>query len=141
MPELKPSFAHEIEVRPAFFDVDPMAVVWHGHYVKYFELVRSELMHKFDYDYLQMRDSGFMWPIVDLRIKYVRSAYLKHPLKVRAEITEFENRLRVDYLITDAITGEKVTTGHTIQVAVSIATNEMQFVCPKVLWDKLGVLP
>jgi acyl-CoA thioester hydrolase len=53
-----PELVHEIEVKPAFFDLDPMAVVWHGNYVKYFEYARSALLQKFDYDYVQMRESA-----------------------------------------------------------------------------------
>ena len=136
-----PDLFHEIEVRPAFYDVDPMAVVWHGHYVKYFELARAALMERLGYDYLQMRDSGYFWPIIDVAIKFRRPAMLGQRLTVRAEITEFENRLRVDYRITNAQTGEKMTEGHTLQVAVTIATNELQYVCPQILWDKLGVSP
>ena len=136
-----PELFIDYEVRPAFFDVDPMNVVWHGHYVRYFELARQALMERFGYSYLEMRDSGFMWPVVDLRLKYVKSAVLGQRLIVRAEITEWENRLKVDYRITDAASGEKLTVGHTIQVAVAMNTNELQYVCPPVLWEKLGVTP
>ncbi len=135
-----PELFHEIEVRPAFFDVDPMAVVWHGNYVKYFEQARAALMQKFNYDYDEMRASGYLWPVVDMRLKYYRPATLHQVLKVRAEITEYENRLRVDFRITNA-EGDKLTTGYTIQVAVDAQTLEMQYVCPKVLWDRLGVSP
>jgi acyl-CoA thioester hydrolase len=127
------------EVRPAFYDLDPLAVVWHGHYVRYFEVTRSALMQRFDYDYVQMRDSGYLWPIVDLRLKYVKPATLHQRLNVRAEIVEYENRLKIEYRISDLATGEKVTEGYTIQVAVDAKTNELLFVCPRVLWDKLGV--
>lgn len=136
-----PELFHEIEVRPAFYELDPMVVVWHGHYVKYFELARSALMQRLGYDYLAMRDSGYLWPVVDMRLKYIRSATLQQLLKVRAEITEFENRLRIDYLITSAETGEKLTKGHTIQVAIDAKSMALQYVCPKVLWDRLGVAP
>lgn len=136
-----PDLSHVLEVQPTFYDLDPMAVVWHGNYVKYFEVARSALLSKFGYDYEDMRASGYLWPVVDLRIKYVKPATLHQPLKVRAEITEYESRLRVDFLITSAITGEKVTKGHTIQVAVDAATLELQYVCPKILWEKLGVSP
>lgn len=44
-------------------------------------------------------------------------------------------------MIRDAKTGEKVNTATSIQVAVSIATREMLFVCPPVLWERLGVSP
>ena len=135
-----PELSAEIEVRPAFYDVDPMAVVWHGNYVRFFEQARSALMRSFEYDYEQMRASGFYWPIVDLRIKFVRPTTLNELLKVRATIVEFESRLRVDYRITSS-SGATVTKGHTIQVAVAIDTLEMLYVCPSILWDKLGVRP
>ena len=131
--------SHSIEVEPAFYDIDPMEIVWHGHYVKYFELARSALLARFDYGYTQMRESGYLWPIVDLRVKYVRSAHLHQPLTVRAEIVEWENRLRITYVIKDAATGAKLTQASTIQVAVDAATREMLFVCPPVLWERLGV--
>ena len=63
-----------IELSPAFHDLDPMEVVWHGNYIKYLELARCALLQSFDYDYPQMRESGYLWPIVDLRTKYLRSA-------------------------------------------------------------------
>ncbi len=133
--------AHEIEVVPAFYDVDPMWVVWHGHYVRFMELARSALMAKVGYDYEQMVASGYAWPIVDLRLKYVKGAMLKQRLTVRVQVVEFEHRLKLDYLITDALSGERMTVGSTTQVAVDVKTGEMQYVCPRVLWTALGVEP
>ena len=131
----------EIEITPAFYDIDVMEIVYHGNYVRFLELARSALLAKFDYDYPRMRDSGFGWPVVDMRLKYVRPATFGQNLKIRATITEWENRLRIDYLISDALTGTKVNTAYTIQVAVNMATREMCFVCPPVLWERLGVAP
>lgn len=137
--DIKPELSHSIELTPAFHDLDPMDIVWHGNYVKYLEIARSALLTKFDYDYPQMRESGYAWPIVDMRIKYVGMLSYGQRLKIRAEITEWENRLRIDYLISDVLTGRRLTRAHTIQVAVAIVTREMQYVCPEVLWQKLGV--
>lgn len=134
-------FSHAIELTPAFHDFDPMNVVWHGHYLKYLELARCALLQRLDYDYPQMRDSGYFWPIVDLRSKYIRPAVWGRALEVRATIVEWENRLKIDYLIRDALSGERMTRAHTIQVAVEIASGQMQYVCPRVLWDRLGVSP
>jgi acyl-CoA thioester hydrolase len=131
----------EIELTPAFHDIDPMEVVWHGHYMKYLELARCALLQRFDYDYPQMRESGYAWPIVDLRAKYVRSARFGQKLKVRAEIVEWENRLKIDYRVSDAATGEVLTRAHSIQVAVDMRTGEMCFVSPPVLLERLGVEP
>lgn len=134
-----PDLSHEVEVVPAFYDIDPMEIVWHGHYVKYLEVARTALLGKFDYDYPRMRASGYGWPIVDMRLKYVRPAELGQKLVVRAEILEWENRLRIGYRIRDAATGRKLTEATTIQVAVDLATREMLYVCPPVLWQRLGV--
>ena len=131
----------EIELSPAFHDLDPMDVVWHGHYVKYLELARCALLQRFDYDYPQMRASGYAWPIVDLRAKYVRSARFGQRLKVRAQIVEWENRLKIDYLVSDAVTGEVLTRAHSIQVAVDMKTGEMCFASPAVLLQRLGIAP
>jgi acyl-CoA thioester hydrolase len=129
----------EIELVPAFYDLDPMDIVWHGNYVKYLEVARSALLAKFNYDYPAMRASGFAWPIVDLRLKYIRPALYGKPMLVRAEITEWEHRLRIDYLIRDASTKANMTKAHSIQVAIDMATQEMCFVSPAILLQRLGV--
>jgi acyl-CoA thioester hydrolase len=58
---------------------------------------------------------------------------------VRAEITEWEHRLRIDYLIRDASTKANMTKAHSIQVAIDMATQEMCFVSPAILLQLLGV--
>jgi len=136
-----PDLSKEIDWEPAFHDCDPMAVVWHGHYFKFLEHARCALLRRFDYDYPQMRASGWLWPVVDARIKYVRPLRYAQPLKIRAEIVEWENRLRIQYQIRDAESGEKLTSAFTVQVAVDPVSGEMQYVCPPVLWQKLGVAP
>ena len=130
----------EIELSPAFHDLDPMDVVWHGHYLKYLELARCALLQTFDYDYPQMRDSGYLWPIVDLRTKYLRPARFGQRLVVRAELTEWEVRMRIDYVIRDAETDEVVTRAHTLQVAVEIASGEMSYATPEVFRRRLGLI-
>ncbi len=129
----------EISLAPAFHDCDPMQVVWHGNYFKYFEIARCALLQRYDYDYPQMQESGYLWPVVDARVKYVRPLRFQQPLRVRARIDEWENRLKISYVIFDAASGERLTRAHTVQVAVDAASGEMQYLCPAILWQKLGV--
>ena len=126
-----------VDVEVAFHDVDAMNVVWHGHYVKYFELARCALLRRFDYDYPQMLASGYLWPIVDCRLKYVRSALYGQRLRVEATLLEYENRIKIGYEIRDAATGERLTKGSTIQVAINAATRELQFVSPPIILSNL----
>jgi acyl-CoA thioester hydrolase len=79
-----------------FYDLDPMNVVWHGNYPRFLEQGRCALLDRIGYNYLQMRDSGYTWPIVDLHIRYVRPIRLE-TIVVTAALLEYEHRLKLDY--------------------------------------------
>lgn len=127
----------EVEIQVPFHDVDAMHYVWHGHYYKYFEVVRTKLFQSIDYDVLQMKASGYSWPIIETSCKYVQPILYNQLIQVSAKIQEYENRLKIIYRIFDAKTDEKLATGHTTQVAVDMKNNEMCFVSPKILLEKV----
>ncbi|MCL2297943.1 MAG: acyl-CoA thioesterase [Proteobacteria bacterium] len=120
-----------------FHDIDPMEVCWHGHYVRYFELARTALLQRINYDYPQMRDSGYAWPVIELFIRYAQPLTYQQSLHLDARLVEWENRLKIAYEIRDAVTQKRLTRGHTVQVAVDLQTREMCFVSPDVLHEKL----
>ena len=128
----------EIELEIPFFDVDMLESAWHGHYVKYFEMARCVLLDKLQYNYSQMRDSGYSWPVIDLQVRYVNPAVFGQKIKVKADLVEWEQRLMINYLITDAQTGQRLTRGSTSQVAVEIASRDMQFNSPAVLLEAVS---
>jgi acyl-CoA thioester hydrolase len=140
MNKVQSGWITESETQVQFYDLDPMEVVWHGHYVKYLEIARGALLDSIDYNYAQMKASGYFWPVIDLRLRYIAPAVFRQRLRLRAEIVEWENRLKIDYLISDAASGRRLSRASTAQVAVEIATGEMCFVSPRVLWEKLGVV-
>lgn len=137
-----PGVVHvDAQVRVPFFDVDSMNVVWHGHYVKYLEQARCALLEHIGHDYTQMLESGYAWPVIDLQLRYVRGAVFGQQLNVRASLVEWENRLKINYLISDLATGERMTRASTVQVAVDIASREMQLASPAVFVNAVrGVL-
>jgi acyl-CoA thioester hydrolase len=129
-----------VDIEIPFHDCDPMHIVWHGNYPRYFEVARCQLLRLFNYDYLDMQASGYMWPIVDMRVKYVGSAKFTQVITVTASLVEYEHRIKINYLITDKETGAKLTKGHTVQVAVSLDKNELQLASPPILAEKLHAL-
>lgn len=126
-----------VEIEVPFHDVDAMEVAWHGHYVKYFEIARCALLRRIDYDYPQMKESGYLWPIVDLQVKYIRPSLFAQRILVEARLMEYENRIKVAYEIRDFASNERLTRGSTTQVAVCGASRELQFVSPKALTDRV----
>jgi len=125
----------EVDVEVPFHDADPMGVTWHGNYFRYLETARSALLNDIGYNVRQMTASGYTWPIVDARVKYVKTTTFGQRLRVRATLEEYENRLKIAYTITDSESGELVTKASTTQVAVE--RGEMCFVSPQVLLDKV----
>jgi acyl-CoA thioester hydrolase len=128
-----------IAITVPFHDVDSAGMVWHGHYAKYFEVARCQLLDGFGYGYGAMKDSGFMWPVIDMRIRYVQAVSFAQRILVRATLREWENRLLIDYLITDEASGRRLTKGSTSQVAVDMKSGEMLFVSPPILFERLGL--
>ena len=114
-----------------------MGVTWHGNYFRYLEHARAELLDMIGYNHREMVASGYHWPIVDARIKYIKPTTYGQRLKVIATLEEYENRLKIAYSITDRVSGEVVTTAFTIQAAVSKADGEMCFCSPRALVDKV----
>ncbi|WP_444883322.1 acyl-CoA thioesterase [Microbulbifer sp. PSTR4-B] len=132
-------WAAQVELQIPFHDVDMMEIAWHGHYAKYFEIARCALFDQLEYNYQQMKESGFAWPVIDLRVRYAKPLRFQQWIIIQAEISEYENRFKINYKITDRDTGVRLTKGHTVQVAVEISSAEMLFASPPILLEKLGV--
>lgn len=127
----------EVHIDVPFHDVDSMGIVWHGHYAKYFEIARCALLDRLGYNYNQMLESGFGWPVIDMRIRYAQPLRFEQKIKVRADLVEYENRLKIDYQVLDAQSGKRLTKGYSVQVAVDISNGEMLFASPPVVAEKI----
>lgn len=123
-----------------FFDVDSMNIVWHGHYCKYLEVARCNLLDKLGYNYTDMKASGFMFPIVDMQIKYIQPLVFEQQLVVTASLIEWEYRLKIHYVIRDALTGAVLSKADTVQAAVDAQTKLLRIGCPDQLLEKVKLL-
>lgn len=124
-------YTHCTEMEVPFFHVDALQIAWHGHYIKYFEVARCAMLASLGYTYYDMKDDGYMWPIVDVRVKYMKPARFGQLIKVHCDLVEFENRLKINYRVEDALSGERLTKGYTVQLAVDLSTQEACFVTPE----------
>jgi acyl-CoA thioester hydrolase len=125
-----------IDIQVPFYDVDLAGIVWHGHYLKYFELARCALLEGVGYSYREMQDSGFLWPVVDTGIRYVNPLILEQRASVTAILKEWELRIVVHYEIHDE-KGGLCTKGKTVQVPVDAETRLLQLGSPDLLVDNV----
>lgn len=116
-------------LRIPFNDLDPAGVVWHGRYFKYFEMARAQLMGDIGYGYVEMHASGFIWPVVDASVRYLRPLVLDQEVTVTAALLEWELRLKAVHEIVDR-EGRVCARATTIQVPVRRDTKEFQLGAP-----------
>ncbi len=127
----------ETDFTVEFYDVDSMQIAWHGNYIKYFEVGRCALLEAIKFGYPEMAKSGFAWPVVDIRVKYIRPLVFRQKARVQATLLEYENRLRIAYRIFDAESGTLLTKGESIQMAVDVSTMTSLFVSPGCLTERV----
>jgi acyl-CoA thioester hydrolase len=113
---------HTAQVRVNYFDTDQMGVVWHGNYIKYFEMAREELFRTLGLPYSEVEKTGIMMPIVDVSVEYKYPAHYDEVLSIETRVAEPpRSRIRVEYVITNP-QGETVVTGSTTLAFIDSAT-------------------
>jgi len=105
------------EVLVRFNEADPLGIVWHGHYIRYFEDGREAFGSMHGLSYLEVYKQGFVIPVVHVDCNFKRS--LRYGDKVIVEtlyIPSEAAKLKFHYRLFNAGTGELVATGSSVQV-------------------------
>jgi acyl-CoA thioester hydrolase len=63
----------ETEVLVRFNEADPLGIVWHGHYIRYFEDGREDFGKRYGIGYLDFYENGFVIPIVNVDCSFKKS--------------------------------------------------------------------
>lgn len=130
-PSKNPSAIARIEVR--FHDCDPLGIVWHGNYVKYFEAGREAFGNKYGLDYMELYINGFSTPVVHLESNFKKVLQYRDVALVEAIFRKTEAaKIIFDYIVRKENTGEVVCTASTTQVFVASGTLELSLVIPEI---------
>ena len=119
------------EVAVRFNEADPLGIVWHGHYVRYFEDGREAFGNKYGCGYLDFYRNGFVVPIVKIECDYKKS--LRYGDTVVIESTYHATvaaKMHFTYLLYEKKTGDLVAKGSTIQVFLDVPNNLLQLATP-----------
>jgi acyl-CoA thioester hydrolase len=108
---------HETRIKVRFTEVDLYQVVWHGHYISWFEVSRNELARRFEMDPLKLMEVGFLAPVVELHCQFKEPARPNDDIIIRTGIerTELAN-LIFTYSVLHGETKRVLATGRTIHV-------------------------
>ncbi len=119
-----------------FSEADPLGIVWHGHFIRYFEDGREAFGAAFGLRYLDLFRNNIVIPIIHIDCNYRR--ILRYGHTVRLETTYVDTpaaKLLFDYAITDLDTGERVANGNSVQVFLDRQSLELMLTLPPFMTD------
>jgi acyl-CoA thioester hydrolase len=109
-----PDDAVTVELEVPFHDCDPLGVVWHGHYYKFFELARTALLRSIELDVPDIRALGYRFYVIESMCRYSAPLSYGDRVRVSAWFRELDNRIDVAYEIRNLSLGRRAARGHTI---------------------------
>lgn len=106
-----------IEIPIRFSEIDALGIIWHGHYVKFFEDGREAFGDQYEMSYLKIRSHDFLVPMVNLNIDFKKT--VKYGDRVIIETTYVDSpaaKLIFHYKLYRASDQELIAKGETTQV-------------------------
>jgi len=122
-----------------FHDLDPMQVVWHGNYIKYFDVARSALFDSLGLNlYSVQSDSAFIFPVVRTSTKYIHSLRHQDAFVCKATVVDARFKIILDFEIRLVENDRVCTRGRGEQVAVKMPEMELMLGIPADIRRALG---
>jgi acyl-CoA thioester hydrolase len=123
--------SHAMTFTVPFYDLDPMNMVWHGNYLKYFDQTRSELfagvgIDLFDY----FKKTSCLFPITKTTTKHIVSLRYRDEFTCKATVAEAQYKIVIDFRIKLVKNDQLCAKGRSEQVAVKYPDMEILFEIP-----------
>ncbi|MDR1864622.1 MAG: acyl-CoA thioesterase [Bacteroidales bacterium] len=114
---MKETLTASAEVEVHFYDIDAVRIMWHGNYVKYLENGREAFGKKFGLEYMDIYRNGYIVPVADLHVRYLKPAALGDRLTVETRYVPCNSaKLMFDYTIYQQNDRSVVAEASTIQL-------------------------
>ena len=129
----------EIKLSVPFHDLDPLQMVWHGNYLKYFDMARSELFTRSGVDLFEyFKKTDYLFPITKTATKHIVSLRYRDEFTCKATCVEAQYKIVIDFKIRLAKDNKICAKGRSEQVAVKYPGMEMMFEIPQNIRTALG---
>jgi acyl-CoA thioester hydrolase len=105
----------ETTIRVRYAETDASGIVYHAHYIVWFELGRGEWLWQQGRDYHRdVEERGFEWPVTELSARYLAPARYGELVTIRAWFEEAHSRgVKIGYEVVNAKTRQVLCTGWT----------------------------
>lgn len=114
-----------------FSEVDALGIVWHGHYLKFFEDGREAFGRQFELGYLDVYKHKFATPLVKINVDFKKTVkYGDHVKIITTFVPSAAAKIIFNYEIYRESDGELVATGESTQVFMNLS-HELHIVVPE----------
>lgn len=128
---MKKELSNRTEIKVRFNEADPLGIVWHGHYIRYFEDGREAFGKMHGLGYLDVYKQGFVIPIVSVQCNFKKSLRYGDTVIVETVYEPCESaKMQFNYRLFNAATQELVATGSSVQVFLDKQTSVLQLANP-----------
>ncbi len=115
-----------------FHDLDPMEVMWHGNYFKYFDITRDALFQHLGVDlYKVYEDTQYVFPIIRTSIKHVYPLRFRDAFVCRAVLKEVDYKITITFEIRLTENNRVCAKGKSDQAAIKIPEMETMLRIPE----------
>lgn len=122
----------ETKMTVRFNECDPLGIVWHGNYAKYFEEGRESFCLQHGLDYLDLYNQGFSTPLVHMVYDFKRPLRYRDVALIQTNFRKTDAaKIIFDYVIRKDKTGEIICTGSTAQVFVENGSLSLLMTTPE----------
>jgi len=112
--------AHSVEFRVRYAETDQMQVVYHSNYLVWCEIGRTEFIRALGTPYAELERQNVTLAVVEANLRCHAAARYDNLIRVTTTISDVRSRtITVDYVITNAETGERFVTGSTKLVSLT----------------------
>jgi acyl-CoA thioester hydrolase len=133
---MKKELSSRTEIQVRFNEADPLGIVWHGHYIRYFEDGREDFGNIHGLCYLDVYKQGFVIPVVSVQCDFKKSLRYGDRVIVESKYIPTESaKMKFTYRLFNAATNELVATGSSVQVFLSKEDSVLQLANPPFFED------
>lgn len=124
-------------VRVRYSEVDKMSYVYHGHYVEYLEIGRTECFRSLELPYAQVENQGIMMPVTELNCTYLKAARYDDFLTVNTYLKSLSLGARMHFYYEIYNENSDLLCKATTVLAFVSEANRQAVRCPDFIYQKL----
>ena len=130
---------HSVEFTVPFHDTDAMQVVWHGNYLKYFEITKDALFAALGVDLVAFfTKTGFLFPVIRTTTKHIHPLRYNDRFRCTASMVECRRKITVEFEIRLVGDDTLCAKGTCEQVAIRTEDFRLQLSIPEEIRRVLG---